>query len=122
MENDEGHDEFSREFSEESFWKKLGNWALAAGRKVAALALTLYYCMRDGDTPAWARGIIVAALGYFILPADAIADIVPVAGFTDDLGALAMAAAMVAAHIKPEHRRAAEEKLRQWFGRDAPAD
>lgn len=36
--------------------------------------------------------------------------------FADDLGALLLAVSMVAAHIKPEHRKQAEEKLRDWFG------
>ena len=57
----------------------------------------------DADTPVWAKGIIIGALGYFISPVDAIPDIVPVVGYTDDLGALAIALAAIAAHIKDEH-------------------
>lgn len=43
------------DFREASFWKKLGRHALKAGKAVVCKALTLYYCMRDGETPAWAK-------------------------------------------------------------------
>ena len=65
-----------------------------------------------------AKTIIVAALGYFIAPMDAIPDVMPGVGFSDDLGALAVALAAVAMHIKPEHRQQAKEKLTTWFGDD----
>ena len=35
--------------------------------------------------------MIYGALAYFVLPVDAVPDAIPVAGFTDDLGALAAA-------------------------------
>ncbi len=78
-------------------------------------ALVLYRCLRDPNTPKWARTRIIGALGYFIFPLDAIPDVVPVAGFSDDLGVLALALATVALHIKPEHKQKAEEKLKTWF-------
>ena len=109
-------DDYSEHFDEISFWGKLRNFALSAGRRVVKLALTLYFCFRDPETPMRAKALIASALGYFILPLDAIPDLTPVVGFADDLGALMVAAAVVAAHIKPEHRRQAEEKLREWFG------
>lgn len=69
----------------------------------------------DSDTPVWAKGIIFAALGYFISPVDAIPDITPVIGYTDDLGVLVAALAAVASHIKEEHTAKAKETLKQWF-------
>lgn len=47
---------------------------------------------------------------------DAIPDIVPGIGFSDDLGALALALAIVLIHVKPEHKRQADERLKVWFG------
>lgn len=108
-------------YSDESFWNKLKEFALIAGRVVVEKALTLYYCHRDADTPAWAKTVIVGALAYFILPADAIPDIIPGAGYTDDLGALAAALTTLAAHVKPEHTKKARETLRRWFP-EASAD
>ena len=52
-----------------------------AGETVINKALTLYYCARDTDTPAWASTIIYGALVYLINPVDAIPDILPM-GYT----------------------------------------
>lgn len=109
--------DYGKEYSEESFWEKLGKFALRAGQDVVEKALTLYYCLLDKDTPAWAKGVIVGTLGYFIVPMDAIPDATPVVGFGDDLGALSAALAMVAAHVKEEHAEKARETLRRWFKR-----
>ena len=115
-------EDYSEHFDDPSFWDKLKNFAIAAGRRVVKIALTLYFCFRDPQTPMRAKAIIASALGYFILPLDAIPDLTPGVGFSDDLGALIIAAAIVAAHITPEHRRQAEEKLRDWFGDEPDAD
>lgn len=104
-------------FDDVSFWRKVARFARQAGERVIARALVLYYCLKDPDTPAWARRIIMGALAYFVFPIDAIPDIVPFAGFGDDLGVLAGALVMVLAHIKPEHKARAEEKIREWTGR-----
>jgi uncharacterized membrane protein YkvA (DUF1232 family) len=108
-------DEFGKEYNESSFWNKIKTYAITAGKDMIEKALTLYYCLIDRDTPAWAKSIIVGALGYFIVPVDVIPDLVPVAGYADDLGALTSALAMVAVHIKPEHKEKAKEQLNIWF-------
>ena len=108
--------EYSKEYSEDSFWEKVKKYALKAGKEVIEKALMLFYCLQDKDTPMWAKTIIVASLGYFICPVDAIPDVVPVVGFADDLGVLVAALAMVAAHIKEEHKQKAKETLKTWFG------
>jgi uncharacterized membrane protein YkvA (DUF1232 family) len=100
---------------ETSFWKKIKQSATAAGKAVILQALTLYYCSRDSDTPAWAKGIIISALGYFIFPLDAIPDFIPLTGYSDDFGALGLAIATVAVHIKDEHKAQAQEQLKRWF-------
>ena len=58
--------------------------ALVAGRKTLLSSLILFYCLKDRDTPTWAKGVIVGALGYLILPADLIPDILPGAGYGDE--------------------------------------
>jgi uncharacterized membrane protein YkvA (DUF1232 family) len=109
--------EFGKEYSDENFWKKVKKYAKVAGSEVIDKALRLYYALMDKDTPVWAKSIIVGTLAYFISPIDAIPDAIPVAGYADDLGAIAAALAMVAAHIKPEHIAAAKDKAEQWFGK-----
>jgi uncharacterized membrane protein YkvA (DUF1232 family) len=114
--NETSENDYGKHYSEESFWEKLGHYALQAGCEVVKKALTLYYCMLDKDTPAHIRATIVGALGYFIFPLDAIPDPTPVVGYADDLGALALVLLIAAAHVKDEHMSQARETLRRWFG------
>ncbi len=107
--------DYEAAYSEEAFWKKIAAAAIRAGREILLMVLTLYYCLQDPDTPPKAKAIIVAALGYFIVPLDAIIDFVP-GGYADDLGVLAMAFAIVLIHIKAEHRQRANEKLALLLG------
>jgi uncharacterized membrane protein YkvA (DUF1232 family) len=111
-------EDYSAEYSDKSFWDKVKEFAIRAGKEIIEKALVLYYCLEDPDTPKWARAVIVGALGYFIVPLDAIPDLTPIIGFVDDLGALAAALGMVAVHIKPEHRKKARNKMKDWFGED----
>ena len=115
VENPHPEPNYAEEYSEDSLWEKIAAFALRAGREIIERVLVLYYCFQDRDTPAWAKTIIMGALGYFIAPLDAIPDLMAGVGFSDDLGALAVAFAAVAMHIKPEHKRQAEEKIKTWF-------
>jgi uncharacterized membrane protein YkvA (DUF1232 family) len=83
-----GYEKYGRRFSDDGFRAKIARVALRAGAGLVEKALLLYYVMRDQATPLWAKTAIAGALGYFILPVDLIPDFIPVAGFTDDLGAL----------------------------------
>lgn len=56
------------------------------------------------------------ALACFMLPADAVPDILPGIGFTDDLSMLAAALAAVALCIDPAIRARAEGTAAGWFG------
>lgn len=106
---------FSAAYSEDGFWEKIKVYAKVAGEGVLEPALKMYYAALDADTPAWAKATIIASLGYFISPVDAIPDIVPVVGYADDLGVLVAAVAATAAHIKDEHVKKAKETLAKWF-------
>ena len=106
---------FADDYSEGGFWSKLAKFALAAGRDLVDLALQLYYTLQCQDTPAWAKGVIIGALGYFISPIDAVPDFIPVIGYADDLGVLVAAVGTVATYITPEIKATAEATLRRWF-------
>ncbi len=107
---------YRKEYSEEGFWKKLGKYAIIIGRELVEMALKLYYALQDPEIPTWAKSVIIGALGYFILPLDAIPDFTPAVGYADDLGALAAALATVAMFITPEVKEKAKQKLDDWFG------
>ena len=70
-----------------------------------------YYCALDPSTPKRVRGILLAALAYFVLPFDAIPDLLAVVGFSDDIAVLAAAIAAVRAHIRPDHYQKADQAL-----------
>src|SRR5438034_4313981 len=98
----------------EGFWPKLAR-ALASipfAEEVAAA----YYCAFDPKTPLRAKGILLAALAYFIMPFDAIPDFIVGLGFTDDMAVIAAAIGMISSHMTEDHRqraRAALARIRQ---------
>jgi uncharacterized membrane protein YkvA (DUF1232 family) len=92
-----------------SFWQKLGN--VAARVPFAEEILAAYYCACDRNTPLAVKTTLLGAIAYFVLPTDAIPDMLPVLGFTDDAAVLATAIKLVSDHIQPEHRDAARDKL-----------
>lgn len=118
-ENEVDFEKYQEYYSEDGFWEKVKNFALKAGAKVIYTALKLYYATKRKETPVWAKNTIYGALGYFILPIDLIPDGIPVVGFTDDMGLLIAALAVVAHHVTPEDEAKAKEQLSKWFGSDA---
>lgn len=70
-----------------------------------------YYCALDPQTPTKVKLVLFAALGYFVLPVDAIPDVLTGLGFTDDATVLATALGLVGAHIREPHRIAARRLL-----------
>jgi uncharacterized membrane protein YkvA (DUF1232 family) len=114
------HNEFEQAYSDSGFWDKLRRFGKSAGREVIEKALLLYYAMQEEKAPAWAKTTIIAALGYFIVPLDAIADLTPAVGYADDLGVLALAVAAVATYINDDVRAKAKSRMTDWFGTDEP--
>ena len=80
------------------------------------VALLLYYVLKDDAVAIKSKLTIAAALGYFILPTDAIFDLTPLLGYSDDLGVLLFALSQVSANITPQIKSKARAKLDQWFG------
>ena len=105
----------NKDYSDDSFWAKVKQFAKTAGKELIEKALWLYYAAKAPETPVWAKTVIYGALAYFIMPLDAIPDTIPVVGFTDDLGALAAAVAMVSMYIDEDVKKKAAKKLKDWF-------
>ena len=91
------------------FWHKTRR--VAAGLPFAEDLLAAYYCAFDHATPMPVKASLVGALAYFVLPFDAMPDVLPLVGFTDDAAVLLTALRMVGAHMRPEHRDAARAAL-----------
>ncbi|SHF57483.1 Protein of unknown function [Mariniphaga anaerophila] len=109
--------QFSTYFSEKSFWEKIKNYSKSAGTTVVYGVLLLYYVMNDKKVAVKTKLSIAAALGYFILPTDAIFDFTPLIGYSDDLGVLLFALTQVSSNITPEIKEKARAKLGDWFGK-----
>jgi len=95
------------------FWPKIRR--VAAHVPFAGEALALWYCAKDDETPLTAKGMMFAALAYFVLPTDAIPDFIAGIGYTDDAAVLIATLNLVGRHLKPRHRAAARadvERLR----------
>ena len=73
--------------------------------------LAAYYCAFDRATPVKAKGILIGALAYFVLPIDVIPDMLLGLGFTDDLAVLLAACKVVTTHVTEAHRQRARETL-----------
>jgi uncharacterized membrane protein YkvA (DUF1232 family) len=93
----------------QGFWPKLGR--VAARIPFANRAVSVYYAARDPETPLAAKGIMMGALAYFVMPIDAIPDVLAGIGFTDDAAVITAVIATLGANVRKRHREAAEKAL-----------
>lgn len=108
-------DKYKKNYSESGMWAKIGKFSSKMGKDTVLNVLKLYYAMKLGKATAAQIAIIIGAIGYLISPIDAIPDVIPVLGFTDDAGVLVAAIKMVGSCSDPEVVAAAEAKLKEWF-------
>lgn len=93
------------------FWQKIAR--VLSRIPFAEDVVAAYFCAMDQRTPRRARGLLLAALVYFITPIDMIPDMIVGLGFTDDAAVLATVISIIASHMKPEHRQKAVEILKK---------
>ena len=94
---------------EQGFWKKL--LRLAGRVPFVEDVAAAYFCFIDPATPGRVRGVVLAALAWFVLPASMLPEFIVVLGFTDDVAVVAIAARIVRRHIKERHYQRAREVL-----------
>ncbi len=82
----------------------------------ARQALAMYFATLDRKTPFWVKGMVGGALAYFVMPIDAIADMLPLLGFTDDAGVMIATYQAVSRHVTEDHELQAQE----WLERNSP--
>lgn len=101
--------DFAEYYSGSKFWALVKS----AGSKIPFIhdAIAMYYCLIDTHTPGWVKVAITGALGYLILPLDAVPDVLPVIGWLDDAGIIAAAMTVIHSHIMPEHWGKADKVL-----------
>ena len=93
----------------EKFFPRLAR--VLARVPLAEELVAAYYAAFDRATPLKAKGILIGALAYFILPVDTIPDLVLGLGFTDDMAVLLAAFNVVRTHVTEDHRRRARETV-----------
>lgn len=106
---------YQKYYSDKGLLNKIGKTCRKAGMKVIYYVLLLYFVLTDENTPIKHKMLIIGTLGYFILPADLIPDLLPLAGFTDDAAALVACLKTVSDNVTPQVRQNAVNKLNDWF-------
>ncbi len=77
-------------------------------------AVAAYYCARDPATPTSVRMTVMAALAYFVIPTDAIPDVIAMLGFTDDAAVFWMAWRTISRYVTDDHR----DKATRFWGKN----
>jgi uncharacterized membrane protein YkvA (DUF1232 family) len=93
----------------QGFWPKVGR--VAARIPFASQVVAVYYAARDPETPMAAKGIMLGALAYFVMPLDAIPDVLAGIGFTDDAAVITAVIATLGANVRKRHRELAQKAL-----------
>ena len=97
------------------FWDKLKR--VAGKVPFAEDLVAAFFCATDPSTPSRVRLILLGAIAYFVFPADAVTDLLPLFGFADDAAVLAAAITQVAGSITEEHKERARNALKDATGK-----
>lgn len=107
----------------ENIWAIIQENAPKVGIEATRIMLELFYVMKSPETGMINKSIIVAALGYQLLPED----ILPrekfgLLGFLDNGITLAFAYNRVKSSVTPEIEQQVNSILRNWFGGERRSD
>jgi len=92
------------------------------GTKGLYMVLLLYYAYNQKNTPTWAKRTIIGAIAYVLSPIDAIPDLTPFIGMTDDMGVLALSIVTIAYYINDEVKQKSKTKLNKLLKKDVSDD
>ena len=88
---------------------------LKAGRKLMQPALEAYEMLIDPDTPPKAKITLLGAFAYLFMPYDLVPDLIPIAGFYDDLIALTTVISILKKFRTPQIVNRAKIRILNWF-------
>ncbi len=101
----------------DKIWGYIKTYASKGGREATRTMLELFYVLKSPSTSTIDKALIVAALGYQLLPEDALPrDRYGILGFLDNGVTLAFAYSRVKSSVTPEIERQVEAVLEQWLG------
>ncbi|RVT92326.1 DUF1232 domain-containing protein [Rhodovarius crocodyli] len=102
---------------EEDFMSRLRSGMRRIGGPAVLQLLQLWVAARANGTPLTMKAALWGALGYFVMPMDAVPDAIPLAGFGDDVAVIAAALALAHRAISPEVQARAAELFSRLFSR-----
>lgn len=111
-----------KHYSDKKFLSKFKRFGGGLGYKVLHAAATLFVALKSPDMPKSNKIIILAALGYFILPFDLIVDFLPLAGLTDDAFVILTALGKVYLSITDDMKQDAKNLIESRFRDQAISD
>lgn len=104
----------------ENLWEAIQENAGQVGIEATKTMLELFYVLKSPDTSMLNKSLIVAALGYQLLPEDAMPrDRFGLLGLLDNGITLAFAYNRVKSSVTPEIEQQVNNVLRNWFDVDA---
>ncbi|WP_036876536.1 YkvA family protein [Xylanibacter oryzae] len=109
---------YANKFTANGFVDKIARIAKMAGAKLVYSALILFYTLQSDKVPIKDKAMIIAALGYFISPIDAIPDAIPIMGLSDDFAVLIFVLKKVWGNVSEDIKEKAKSKLKKWFDED----
>lgn len=107
----------------EQLWQYIKIYAARAGREATRVVLELYYVVKSPHTPALDKTLIIAALGYQLLPDNKnllSREKYGLLGLLDNGAALALAYNRVKTRVTPQIEAQVNAILNQWFGSERP--
>lgn len=107
---------YERHYDEDKFWLKLQKFSYKWGERLLMPAMTLYCMMKSGKVALRDKAIIVGALGYLILPLDAVPDFIPMLGIVDDISAIMLVIKTYSKLNTPELRSEAKRQAAKLLG------
>ncbi|MEO4053697.1 DUF1232 domain-containing protein [Solibacillus sp. CAU 1738] len=105
-----------KHFSNNKFIRKVKSTGLKLSMSGLHAASTLFFALKSPDMSKSNKMIILGALGYFILPIDMVADLLPLVGLTDDMFVITAALTKVYTSITDEMKQDAHKFLKNTLG------
>jgi len=102
-------------YSESGFWHKVKMYCSEIGYVSLEKIFQLYYALESDNCGIREKSIIYGALAYLVSPIDAIPDLTPLLGYSDDLALISSALIAVVKCIDDEVKLKAKRKLEEFF-------
>lgn len=112
-------EEYAKTYDEQGFWSKCRRFARSIGRAGLEKAFTLYYATEHKDCTLAHKTAIYGALGYLLTPIDAIPDLTPFLGYSDDISLISAALIAVASCIDDGVKAQARNRVSRLLGEGA---